>query len=161
MDRIERQGSRPPVTHEHNGRPPTTHSLDDASIGDLFRQLTSDASLLVQQEVHLAKTELKESISHVKTMAVWFALAAVFAIPGLLALAAFLVIGLGAVLGSYWASALIIGVVLMTGAVVLGRRALSLVKDGKIGLPRTKASLAEDATWGKEEIRAFKREMTA
>lgn len=160
MDRIERQGSRP-VTHEHNGRSPTSHPLDAASIGDLFRQMTSDASLLVQQEVHLAKAEVKESISHIRTMAVWFALAAALAIPGLLALTAFLVIGLGAVLGSYWASALIIGAILMIAAAVLSRRALSIVRDGKIGLPRTKASLAEDATWGKEELRALKREMTA
>ena len=161
MDRINRQGSRPPVTHEHNGRPPTPDLLDDASIGDLFRQMTSDASLLVQQEVHLAKAELKESVSRVKTMAVWFALAAALAIPGAIALTAFLVIGLGALLGSYWAGALIVGVVLMTATLVVARRAMSTVADGKIGLPRTITSLAENASWGKEEVRAFKREMTA
>ena len=161
MDRIERHGTRPPAPHDHNGRAPTRHPLDDASIGDLFRQLTSDASHLVQQEVHLAKAELKESVARVRTMVVGFAVAAALAIPGALALTAFLVIGLGALIGSYWASALIIWVVLMIAAVVLGRRAMSIVKDGKIGLPRTITSLAEDATWGKEELRAFKREMTA
>ena len=161
MDRIERHGTRPSAPHDHNGRAPTSHPLDDASIGDLFRQLTSDASHLVQQEVHLAKAELKESVARVRTMVVGFAVAAALAIPGALALTAFLVIGLGALIGSYWASALIIGVVLMIAAVVLGRRAMSIVKDGKIGLPRTITSLAEDATWGKEELRAFKREMTA
>ena len=161
MDRIERQVTRPPAHHEHNGKHGTPHPLDDASIGDLFRQMTSDASLLVQQEVHLAKAELKESVSRVRTMAVWFGLAAALAIPGMLALTAFLVIGLGAVLDSYWASALIVGAVLTAAAVVLGRRAVSLVNDGKIGLPRTIKSLADDATWGKEELRAFKREMTA
>ena len=161
MDRIERQVIRPPVSHEHNGRSPTPAPVDDASIGDLFRQMTSDASHLVQQEVHLAKAELKESVDRAKTMAVGLALAAALAIPGALALTAFLVIGLGALIGSYWASALIIGLVLMTAAVVFGRRALSSVTDGKIGLPRTITSLAEDATWGKEELRAFKREMTA
>lgn len=161
MDRINRQGTRPPATHEHNGRPPTPDLLDDASIGDLFRQMTSDASLLVQQEVHLAKAELKESVSRVKTIAVSFALAAALAIPGAIALTAFLVIGLGALLGSYWAGALIVGVVLMAAAAVTARRAVSIVADGKIGLPRTISSLAEDASWGKEEVRAFKREMTA
>ena len=163
MDRIERQGTRPtvPRDHDHNGRAPTPHPLDDASIGDLFRQMTSDASHLVQQEVHLAKAELRESLGHVRTMATGLAVAAALAIPGALALTAFLVIGLGALIGSYWASALIIGVVLMTAAVILGRRALSIVNDGKIGLPRTITSLADDATWGKEELRAFKREMTA
>ncbi|HEX6941769.1 MAG TPA: phage holin family protein, partial [Gemmatimonadaceae bacterium] len=116
---------------------------------------------LVQQEVHLAKAELRESLGHVRTMATGLAVAAALAIPGALALTAFLVIGLGALIGSYWASALIVGVVLMTAAVVLGRRAMSIVNEGKIGLPRTITSLAEDATWGKEELRAFKREMTA
>ena len=161
MDRIERHGTRPPAPHDHNGRAPAPHRLDDVSIGDLFRQMTSDASHLVQQEAHLAKAELKESIGHARTMAVGLAVAAALAIPGALAVTAFLVIGLGALIGSYWASALIIGLVLMTAAVILGRRALSIVNDGKIGLPRTITSLAEDATWGKEELRAFKREMTA
>ena len=161
MDRIERQGARPFAPLEHNGRRPIPDQLDDASIGDLFRQMTSDASHLVQQEVNLAKAELKESIGHVRTMAVGLAVAAALAIPGALALTAFLIIGLGALIGSYWASALIIGFILVTAAVVLGRRALSIVTDGKIGLPRTITSLAEDATWGKEELRAFKREMTA
>jgi hypothetical protein len=161
MDRIERQGTRPSVPRDHNGRAPTPHPLDDASIGDLFRQMTSDASHLVQQEVHLAKAELKESLGHVRTMATGLAVAAALAIPGALALTAFLVIGLGALIGSYWASALIVGVVLMAAAVVLGRRAMSIVNEGKIGLPRTITSLAENATWGKEELRAVKREMTA
>jgi uncharacterized membrane protein YqjE len=161
MDRIERQVLRPPVTHEHNGRPAAPDPLDDTSIGDLFRQMTSDASHLVQQEVHLAKAELKESLARVRTVAVGIAVAAALAVPGAIALTAFLVIGLGALIGSYWASALIIGLVLVIAAVAVGRRALSNVTDGKIGLPRTITSLAEDATWGKEELRAFKREMTA
>ena len=161
MDRIQRQVLRSPVSHEHNGRPAAPDQVDDASIGELFRQMTSDASHLVQQEVHLAKAELKESVSRVRTMAVGFAVAAALAIPGALALTAFLVIGLGALIGSYWASALIVGVVLMTAAVVLGRQALSNVTDGKLGLPRTTTSLAENATWGKEELRALKRDMTA
>ncbi|HEX6941813.1 MAG TPA: phage holin family protein, partial [Gemmatimonadaceae bacterium] len=93
MDRIERQGTRPtvPRDHDHNGRAPTPHPLDDASIGDLFRQMTSDASHLVQQEVHLAKAELRESLGHVRTMATGLAVAAALAIPGALALTAFLV----------------------------------------------------------------------
>ena len=161
MDRIERQVLRPPVPHGHNGRPASPDQLDDASIGELFRHITSDASHLVRQEVHLAKAELKESVGRVRAMATGVAVAAALAIPGALALTAFLVIGLGALIGSYWASALIIGIVLMTAAVVVGRRALSNVTDGKVGLPRTITSLAEDATWGKEELRAFKREMTA
>lgn len=160
MDRIERPVV-PPLTHERNGRSADPDRLDDASIGELFRQMTSDASHLVQQEVHLAKAELKESVARVRTMAVGLAVAAALAIPGALALTAFLVIGLGALIGSYWAAALVIGVVLMTAAVVMGRRALSNVTDGRLGLPRTIASLAEDATWGKDELRAFKREMTA
>ena len=102
MDRIERHGTRPPAPHDHNGRAPTRHPLDDASIGDLFRQLTSDASHLVQQEMHLAKAELKESVARVRTMVVGFAVAAALAIPGALALTAFLVIGVGALIGSAW-----------------------------------------------------------
>ena len=42
-------------------RPPTT----DASLGELFSQLTTDLSGLVRDEVELAKVELKEDISDV------------------------------------------------------------------------------------------------
>lgn len=160
MERIDRESSQRSMrTHDSNGRSPTP--FDDTSIGELLRSAASDASLLVQQEISLAKAEIKESATHIRKMAMLFAFAAVLAVPGAIALTAFLIIALGLAIGSYWASALIIGVVLMAAAALLVRRGLAKVGDGKVGVQRTIRSLGEDARWGQEELRALKREMTA
>ena len=161
MDRKDLHPSARSVTPAHNGRSPSPDLLDDAPIGDLFKRLTSDASLLVQQEISLAKAEMKESVERLRKMAVLVAMAAALAIPGIIAVTAFLVLGLGVLIGSYWASALIVGVVLLAVAAVLIQRGVAKVNKGKLGLPRTATSLSEDARWGKEEMRAFKRELTA
>lgn len=161
MERTERSNSRRVVIHDGDGRPYLAAPLDDASIGELFKRVTADASLLMRQEIALAKAEVKESGVHLKQMIRALAIAVALAVPGALALTAFLVIALGDAIDSYWASALIIGALLLGGAGILARRGLARVADGKVALDRTAASLGEDARWGKEELRAFKRELTA
>jgi cation transport ATPase len=160
MDRIERQGPHRTVMQEGNGR---LHGdqLDDVSIGELLKQLSTDASLLVRQEVSLAKAEAKESIKQLKQMTVRLALAAALALPGLIAITAFLVIALGEAINSYWASALIIGAALLGTSWILVRRALAVIADGKLGMPGTATALGDNVEWGKDELRAFKRELTA
>ena len=136
-------------------------SLDEASIGELVDRITSDASRLVQLEATLARAEVKEARTRVKEMATRFAIAGALGVSAAVAFTAFLVIALAQAIASWSASALIVGVALLVAAWVLGRAGLARVADGKIGLPRTAASLAEGARWGKEELRAFKREFTA
>ena len=70
-------------------------------------------------------------------------------------------LGYGDVINSYWASALIVGAVLLIAAVALARQGLAGVSKAKQGVERAAASLGDDARWGKEELRAFKRELTA
>lgn len=161
MERKDRDSMSRSVLHDSNGRRPLGEPLDDASISDLFKRMTSDASLLVQQEISLAKAEMKESATRVKTMAVLVAIAAALAIPGAIAVTAFLVIALGAAINSYWASALIVGIALLSVAALLVQRGIAKISNGKVGVPRTARSLEENAQWGKEELRAFKRELTA
>ncbi len=161
MERMQRENARRIVMRDGDGRHLVAEPLDDASIGDLFKRMTSDASLLVRQEMTLAKAEMKESVSEVKEMAVKLAIAAALAIPGAIALTAFVVIALGDAINSYWASALIVGVILLGAALALARQGKTKLNQGKVGLQRTAASLGEDARWGKEELRAFKRELTA
>ena len=161
MERNDRESFRRVLIHDGDGRPELREPLDDASIGELFKRMTSDASLLVRQELSLARTEMKESVTQVKVMAVKVAIAAALAIPGTIALTAFLVIALGQAINSYWASALIVGTVLLATAALLIRQGLQKVSEGKVGMQDTARSLGEDARWGKEELRAFKRELTA
>ena len=161
MERMDRDSTRRSALHDTNGRRPLDGPLDDASVSELFKRMTSDASLLVQQEISLAKAELTASAARLKKMTMLVAIAAALAIPGALAVTAFLVIALGAAINSYWASALMVGVGLLVTAALLAQRGIANVSDGKVGVPRTARSLEEDARWGKEELRAFKRELTA
>lgn len=158
MERFEGRTIR---TVPHNGRARLPEPPEDASIGELLREITSDASLLVQQEITLARAELQGVIAEARTAATNLAMAALLAIPGALALTAFLIIALGQAIDSYWASALIVGGVLVGIAAVLARRATSAVGVGRQAVQETTQSLRDDTRWGKEELRAFKRELTA
>lgn len=160
MDRIARDRSHRAVINDGSGQLFEV-PVGDPSVSDLFRRLTTDASLLVRQEISLARAELRESAERLKEALRAIAIAAVLAIPGALALTAFLIIALGDAIGSYWASALMVGAVLIGTAAVLGRRAAGRAKESTKGMQRTADSLREDARWGKEELRTFKRELTA
>jgi uncharacterized membrane protein YqjE len=161
MERTDRDDARRFVMRDGDRRQLIRDGLDDVSIGELFKRLTSDASLLVRQEINLAKTEVQESVTQVKAMTVKLAIAAAVAIPGAIALTAFLVIALGEAIDSYWASALIVGGVLLIAAALLARQGIGSVKTAREKMQNTAASLGEDARWGKEEVKAFKRELTA
>lgn len=134
----------------------------DQSVGELFRQLTTDSSHLMRQEINLAKTELKETGARLGRAGTKLGIAVGMAIPGLLALAAFLVIGLGDLMNeNYWLSALIVGIAFVGIASLLAKRAMATLRDGGIGVPETVGTLREDAEWAKEEAQAFKRQFTA
>src|SRR5215217_8148394 len=51
------------IIERGNGRTPGTMPTREPSIGELFGQLSSDASRLIQSEVALAKAELRETTS--------------------------------------------------------------------------------------------------
>lgn len=161
MERSDRDDARRFVIRDGDRRQLVRDGLDDVSIGELFKRLTSDASLLVRQEISLAKVEVHESVAEVKAMAVKLAIAAALAIPGAIALTAFLVIALGDVINSYWASALIVGALLLGAAGLLAKQGTASVKTAKEKMQSTAASLGEGARWGKDEVKAFKRELTA
>ena len=161
MQRSDRNDARRVTVQETDGRQMVHDALDDAALGELFKRLTSDASLLVRQEISLAKAEMRESLDHLKATVAKLAIAAALAIPAALALTAFLVIALGDAINNYWASALIVGVILLIAAVALARQGMAGVGKAKEGLQRTAESVGDDARWGKEELRTFKRELTA
>lgn len=153
---------RPYRANGGNGHPhPVPRLAEDQSVGDLFRRFTNDSSLLIRQELTLAKLELKETGARAGQAAAKLGVAVGVAIPGLLALTAFLVIGLGDLIDNYWLSALIVGVVMLAIAGTLAKKAIRTFSDGSLGIPQTAGTLREDAQWAKEEIQAFKREFTA
>ena len=159
MDSISRRDGRSVRAqgNGHGGNGLTQHE----SVGELFKRLSADSTHLMRQEINLAKAELKESSARVGSAASKLGIAVGIAIPGLLALTAFLVIGLGDLIDNYWASALIVAVVLLAVAGLMAKRAIANLKEGSIGIPETAGTLREDAQWAKQEVQAFKREFTA
>lgn len=144
-----------------NGAGHHGNGLTQESVGELFKRLSADSTHLMRQEINLAKAELKESSARLGSAASRLGMAVGIAIPGLLALTAFLVIGLGDLIDNYWASALIVAVVLLVVAGVVAKRAIATLKEGSIGIPETAGTLREDAQWARQEVQAFKREFTA
>lgn len=134
--------------------------LQHASIPELLRRLSADGNNLMQQEIHLAKVEMRESASAVASGTGKIGVATVLALPGILALAAAAILGLKFLVGSYWLSSLIVGVVILVVAGVLLKSAVSSFKSGL--LPKeTAETVRNDVDWAKREVRQAKREMSA
>jgi len=138
------------------GKPAT-----DRSVGELFKQLTTDMGELVRQEIDLAKTEMRQVGTTLARDAAKIAVAAALGLGGVLALVAFLIAGLGSILdGRYWLSALIVGVVFLAIGAMLIRNALADVKRRGTMPTATIATVRDDAQWAKREAQEFKREVT-
>jgi uncharacterized membrane protein YqjE len=134
--------------------------MNDASIGELFKQLSSDGSHLVQQEIRLAKTELQETAARAGRAAAKLGTAMVLALPGVMAITAALVIGLGIIINSYWVSALVVGAAILIVAGILSKRAMSAFRDG-IAPRQAIQTVREDVDWAKREGPRVKQELSA
>jgi membrane protein len=134
---------------------------DGASVGELFRQLSTDASHLMRQEINLARAELRESAGQVARGASRIGMAAGLALSGLMAFTAFLVIAIGDWIGNYWAGALLVSLVMLGIAGILAKRGIAEFRKGSLVPQETAGTLREDMEWAKTETQAFKRAFTA
>lgn len=126
----------------------------------LFRQLGDDATTLVQEEIALAKLEMRKEGRAIAADAVKVAIALSLAWMGGLALTAFLIIAIGGLLDSYWAGALIVGAVFLLIGGVMAKGAVNDLKTRSLKPEDTVATLREDKRWAKQEAQDFKREMS-
>lgn len=105
------------------------------TLGTLFSDLTQNVSVLVRQEVELAKTELKESATNAGKGAGMYAGAGIAAHFVLLFLSVAAWVGLGQWTGYGW-SAVIVAVIWAVIAAILAVVARKQLKSVK-GLPKT------------------------
>ena len=118
------------------------------SSADLVKELTSNASLLVQRQVKLAKLEAKKEIAKGKTMAELFGVAGLCAYAGVIMCLVAAALAIGAALdGRYWAGALIMAAVMFIPAIVSGL--IGYQKRITNPLPRSRAELSKEITWAK------------
>lgn len=99
---------------------------DERPLKELVKQLGSDASLLVRQELQLARLEIDDRVAKARKEVLALAIGGAVAYAGLLAICAGLILVLSSWMAS-WIAALIIGALLVIGGAVL-------LLVGKVGL---------------------------
>jgi hypothetical protein len=123
--------------------------LREQPLGEIARDLTRDVSLLVRQEVELAKAELSQKG---RTAAPGLGMIGGAGVVGLMAagaLTAFLVLVLSVFLPE-WASALIVGAVLAGVAYLLAMQGKERVGEAGAPIPeQTIETIKEDVEWAK------------
>jgi hypothetical protein len=125
------------------------NELRERPIGDVARDLTSDLSLLLRQEIDLAKAEMSEKGRTAAPGLGMLGGAGVVALCAAGALTAFLVLVLAIFLPE-WAAALITGAVLAAVAYVLAKQGKERVADAGAPVPeQTIETVKEDVEWAK------------
>jgi len=119
---------------------------DDATLGSLLRELTSEVQRLLRAEVELAKIETREEIQHVTDTAKHGAIAAGTAVLAVLMLSFAAAWGLAEVMPAGLAF-LIVGAVYGVIAVVAGMAARDRARRVDVKPTQTIETLEEDAQW--------------
>lgn len=121
----------------------------DAGLGELLGRLSEQFSRLVQQEIALARSELREELGKAKRAAALFGVVAAAGVLAVLLLAFAAAWGLAEVVAPGLAF-LIVAVVLGIVAGLLFQRARSLTQEIEPVPERTVSTLKEDAEWARD-----------
>ena len=125
------------------------NQLRDRPLGEVAKNLTSDVSLLVRQEIELAKAEMAQKGRTAAPGIGMLGGAGIVALCAAGALTAFAVLVFSIFLPE-WAAALIVGAVLAALAVVLVRQGKERVADAGKPIPeQTIETVKEDVEWTK------------
>jgi Putative Actinobacterial Holin-X, holin superfamily III len=134
-----------------------TDELRERPIGEVAKSLTADLSLLVRQEIDLAKAEMAEKGRTAAPGLGMFGGAGIVGLCAAGALTAFLVLVLSIFLAE-WAAALIVGAVLAAVAYVLVRQGKERVADAGPPVPeQTIETVKEDVEWAKTRASSARR----
>ena len=135
--------------------------LRDASIGELFKRLSSDMTLLMRQEFELFRTEMTEKTLRTgKRVGEGAGMLSGAAVAGLMALASLTatVILMLALVMPAWVAALIVTVVYGVTAAVLAVSGKRKIEDITAPIPtQTIETVKEDVEWAKTQTRSVRR----
>jgi hypothetical protein len=131
----------------------------ERSIGELFGQLSQDMTLLVRQEIQLARAEMSDKLSRLTTNLVSVIAGGFVAYVGGLALVAALILGLRDLANiSPWVSALIVGAVLAIAGYAMLRRGLTELKRVDLSPRRTVENIKDDVQAIKDDVQWAKEQ---
>lgn len=139
---VRNGGHRTQVVPSGDGEP---------SLGTLFASLTDDVSLLIRQEIQLARTETMEKVSRATRNVALLAAGGMVIYAGVITLVIAAVVALGTVL-PLWLSALIIGAIVVIIGLVLLQSGRSGLQQMSVVPEKTVQSLQEDAQLVKEKV---------
>ena len=131
----------------------------ERSIGELFGQLTQDMTLLVRQEVQLARTEMTEKLSKLTTNLISVGAGGFVAYLGGLALMAALILAIRdlANISLAWSALIVGGIIAIIGYAML-QRGMKELKQVELAPRRSVEnikddvqSIKDDVQWAKEQ----------
>lgn len=125
----------------------------EASLGELFGNLSREVRTLFQQEVSLARLELKEKSTQAGKDVGYIAAGGAVAYGGFLVLLLAIVAGLVALGLDWWLSALLVGAVVCGIGYFLIRKGLDQLKRQDFAPRQTIESLKESGQWAKQQVR--------
>jgi hypothetical protein len=116
---------------------------EERSLGELFGELSGEISTLVRQEMELAKAEMGEKTSRLGRDAGFLAAGGAIAYAGYLAILAGVIVALAEAGLPWWASALLVGVVVAVLGYFLVRSGLNGLKENDLTPRQTIETLRE------------------
>ncbi|HET9058866.1 MAG TPA: phage holin family protein [Acidimicrobiales bacterium] len=129
----------------------------DKSLAELFGDLSKELSLLVHEEIQLARVELADKAKKLAAGGAMLAAAAVLALLGAGVLCALCVIALAIVL-PWWLSSLIVAALLLGGAAFLGVTGAAAARKGSPPVPKeAMESTKEDVAWLQKQLKSAKQ----
>jgi hypothetical protein len=135
----------------------TENGLRERPIGEVAKSLTSDLSLLLRQEIDLAKAEMAEKGRTAAPGLGMFGGAGIVGLCAAGAVTAFLILVLSTFLPD-WAAALVVGAVLATVAYVLVQQGKERVADAGAPVPeQTIETMKEDVEWAKNRASSARK----
>jgi membrane protein len=142
-----------PVAQGSRGQMAMESTRDDRTFGEMFAELSRDTRTLLQQEITLAKTELKEKAAVAGKSAGLIAGGGLIAYGGLLGIVAAVVLALIEMGLPPWAGALIGGIVIAAIGYLLIRSGLGRLSAQEFKPQQTIETLKEDAQWLRTQVK--------
>jgi hypothetical protein len=124
-------------------------NTDEKSIGELVTRVSENASLLIREEIELARAEIEQKMKRLARGAAAGAVAGVFLLFALIYLLESAAWGIADALNTIWLGFLIVGIVLVLFAIV---GALFALRSFRSGAPPTPDQAIEEARLIKEAI---------
>jgi uncharacterized membrane protein YqjE len=135
----------------------TQDDLRDRPIGELLKQLSQETTMLVRQELELAKAEMAEKGKRAGVGAGMFGGSGMAAALGLGALTAAAITALDSAM-PLWLAALIIALVWLAVGAALALRGKTKMQAATPPVPeQTRESVKEDVEWAKTQARSARR----